>query len=116
LTEPKNALIKQYKKLFEMDQVELEVEPDALEAIADKALERKIGARGLRAVIEGIMTDIMYEVPSDETIEKVIIARDCVVNNEPPIVIRNPEKVRTVPSQTKSARTKQQRGGGRIGA
>lgn len=116
LTEPKNALIKQYQKLFELDQVELEVEGEALEAIADKALERKIGARGLRAVLEGIMTDVMYEVPSDETIEKVIVAKDCVVSNAPPTVIRNPEKVRTVPSQKKTARTKQQRGGGKIGA
>ncbi len=116
LTEPKNALIKQYKKLFEMDEVELEVKTGALEAIADKALERKIGARGLRAVIESIMTDIMYEVPSDETIEKVIIDKDCVLKKSAPEVIYNPEKVRSVPSQKKTTRSKQQRGGGKIGA
>jgi ATP-dependent Clp protease ATP-binding subunit ClpX len=116
LTEPKNALIKQYRKLFELDDVELVVSPEALEAIADKALERKIGARGLRAVIESIMTDIMYEIPSDETIEKVVINADCVLEKAPPEITRNPEKVRKVPAQKRTTRQKQQRGGGRIGA
>jgi len=116
LTEPKNALIKQYKKLFELDDVELLVDSKALEAIADKALEREIGARGLRAVIEDIMTDIMYDIPSDETIEKVIVHEECVTKNAPPEVIKNPEKVRKVPPQKRTTRAKQQRGGGRIGA
>jgi ATP-dependent Clp protease ATP-binding subunit ClpX len=117
LTEPKNALIKQYKKLFDLDDVELEVDPKALEAIADKAMERKIGARGLRAVIESIMTDIMYEIPSDETIEKVIVHADCVLKNEKPEVLKNPEKVKSVAAQKRTARAKQPRtGGGKIGA
>jgi len=117
LVEPKNALIKQYKKLMEMDDVELVVETGALEAVADKALERKIGARGLRAVLESIMTDIMYEIPSDETIEKVTINSDCVINGAMPVVVRNPDKVSsTLNTQKKSSRTKQERGGGKIGA
>ena len=80
LTEPKNAMTKQYQALMAYDSVELEFEPDALEAVADKAIEMKIGARGLRSVMEGIMTDIMYAVPSDSTISKVIITADGVRN------------------------------------
>ena len=80
LTEPKNAMTKQYQALMAYDSVELEFEPEALEAVADKAIEMKIGARGLRSVMEGIMTDIMYAVPSDSTISKVIITADGVRN------------------------------------
>lgn len=117
LTEPKNALIKQYKKLFELDNAELVVEPEALEAIADKAMERKIGARGLRAVIEGIMTDIMYEIPSDDTIEKVVIHAGCVTKGEVPEVLRNPDKVKApLPQKRTSSRSKNAGGGSRIGA
>ncbi len=83
LTEPKNALTKQYKKLLKLDDVELEFTSDALEAIADSAIERKIGARGLRAVLEGVMTKIMYDIPSDETISKVTITKECVTDNNP---------------------------------
>ena len=68
-TEPKNALVKQYKKLLQMDDVELEFEREALEAIVDKAIERKTGARGLRSIIEEIMRDIMFDIPSNEKIE-----------------------------------------------
>ncbi len=93
LTEPKNALIKQYAKLLELDEVELEVTREALEAIADKALERNIGARGLRAVIENIMTDIMYEIPSDRSIIKVIITPECVNQNKLPDVIRDESRL-----------------------
>lgn len=78
LTEPKNALTRQYKKLFEMDGVKLEFEKDALVAIAEKSLERKTGARGLRAIMENCMMDLMYHVPSDETIEKCTITRETV--------------------------------------
>lgn len=84
LTKPKNALTKQYTKLMKMDNVELVFEEEALNAIADLAIEREIGARGLRAVLEGIMTEIMYEVPSNENIAKVIITEDCVRNKEKP--------------------------------
>ena len=73
LTEPKNAMTRQYKALMSYDGVDLEYEPAALEAIADKAIEMKIGARGLRSVMEGVMTDIMYSVPSDKSAEKVLI-------------------------------------------
>ena len=88
LTEPKNAMTKQYKALMSYDGVDLEYNTDALEAIADKAIEMKIGARGLRSVMEGIMTDIMFSVPSEKNVEKVIITADCVNNNTSPEVIR----------------------------
>ena len=93
LKEPKNALVKQYKKLLEYDDVELEFEPEALDAIADKAIERNIGARGLRAVMEGLLTKIMYEIPSDPTVVKVVITRDCVEGKGAPELTRDPEKV-----------------------
>ena len=92
LTKPKNALVKQYKKLLEIDGVELEFEPDALEAIVDKAIERKTGARGLRSIIENVMTDIMYDIPSNEKIEKCIITKDTIQNNAKPKIIENPNK------------------------
>ena len=79
--------MKQYKALMRYDGVELEFEPDALGAIADKAIEMKIGARGLRSVMEKIMTDIMYAVPSDPTIEKVVVTADCVRGGTEPLVI-----------------------------
>lgn len=88
LTEPKNAMTKQYKALMSYDGVDLEYNTDALEAIADKAIEMKIGARGLRSVMEGIMTDVMFSVPSEKDVEKVIITADCVNNNTSPEVIR----------------------------
>ena len=78
LTEPKNAIVKQYKRLLDLDGVELEFTDDALEAIADQAVERKIGARGLRAILEKVMTDIMYEIPSDENIGRCLITKDVV--------------------------------------
>ena len=93
LQEPKNALVKQYKKLLEYDDVDLEFTPDALEAIADKAIERNIGARGLRAVMEGMLTQIMYDVPSDPTITKVVITKACVEGTEKPELTYDPEKV-----------------------
>ena len=88
LVEPKNALVRQYQTLMAMDNVELEIQPDALEAIAQKAIDRQIGARGLRAVMEQTMTKIMYAIPSDLSIHKVIITPECV-NGEPPLVIRD---------------------------
>ena len=88
LTEPKNAIIKQYKVMLGFDDVQLEFTREALEAIADKALEMDIGARGLRSIMEGMMTDIMYTVPSDETIEKIVINDACVKGDEKPQLIR----------------------------
>lgn len=92
LTEPKNALVKQYKALLAYDGVALEFQQGALEAVADKAIERNIGARGLRAVMEGMLTKVMYDIPSDPTITKVTITADCV-NGAEPVVERDPEKV-----------------------
>ncbi|HIS66009.1 MAG TPA: ATP-dependent Clp protease ATP-binding subunit ClpX [Candidatus Scatomorpha merdipullorum] len=92
LTEPKNALTKQYKVLLDYDGVQLEFEPDALGAIADRAIELKIGARGLRSVMEQVMTGIMYKVPSDPSIERVVVTADCVRNSTEPMVIHKPAK------------------------
>ena len=95
LKEPKNALIKQYRKLFDMDGVELSFEEEAVGAIADKAFERKTGARGLRSIMEGILTDIMYQIPSDETIQECIITKETVTEGEEPTVVRkNGSKVK----------------------
>lgn len=92
ITEPKNALVKQYKKLFDMDHVELEIQPDAIEAIAEKALERKTGARGLRGIMEKIMTNIMYEVPSRDDVKKCIITRETVeAEQDPELVLAEPK-------------------------
>ena len=78
LEEPKNALIKQYKALFKLDNVTLEFKKDAVRAVAKKALERKIGARGLRSIMENLMMDIMYEIPSDDSIKKFTVTADMV--------------------------------------
>ena len=93
LTEPKNALVKQYKALLAYDGVGLVFEQAALAAVADKAIERNIGARGLRAVMEGMLTKVMYDIPSDPTITKVTITADCVNSGAEPVVERDPEKV-----------------------
>ena len=82
-----------------MDDVELEFEREALEAIVDKAIERKTGARGLRSIIEEIMRDIMFDIPSNEKIEKCIITRDTVVNNAGPKIVENPDKIKNVKSK-----------------
>ncbi len=88
LTEPKNALVKQYQALMAYDDVKLEFDPKALEAIADKAIDMDIGARGLRSIMEGLMTELMFEVPSDNTIETVIITADSVKNGSRPVIYR----------------------------
>ena len=92
MTEPKNSIVKQYTKLFEFDGVELEFKKEALEAVADVTLERKTGARGLRSVLEGVLTELMFKIPSDATAEKVIITEDTVKGSKDPIVLRNPAK------------------------
>ena len=91
VTKPKNALVKQYKKLFKLDDVELEFEQDSLEAIVNKAIERKTGARGLRSIIEDIMRDIMYEIPSNPQIEKCIITKNTVEGTDKPIIVLRKE-------------------------
>ena len=88
LKQPKNALIKQYQKLFAMDRVELSFDDDAVDRIAELALERKIGARGLRSIMEGVMMDIMYEIPSDDTIIKCRVTKAAVDGTDKPIVVR----------------------------
>ena len=92
VVEPKNALVKQYKKLLEIDGVELEFKDDAIEAIVNKAIELKTGARGLRSIIEGIMTDIMFEIPSNDKITKCIITKETVENGSEPEVVVDENK------------------------
>lgn len=92
LVEPKNSLVKQYQKLFEIDGVELVFEQEALEAIVDKAIERKTGARGLRSIIEEIMRDIMFDIPSNPNIEKCIIKKETVLENAGPETIMGENK------------------------
>ena len=93
LQEPKNALVKQYKKLLEYDDVDLEFTEDALNAIADKAIERNIGTRGLRAVMEGLLTKVMYEIPSDETVVKAVVTKECVEGTAEPELTHDPDKI-----------------------
>src|SRR5712671_1633895 len=87
LTEPRNALVKQYQRLFELDGVELEFEPDALEAIADQANLRGTGARGLRAILEEVLLSVMYEVPSNPNAARVLITREVVLENVNPTIV-----------------------------
>ena len=108
LTQPKNALVKQYKKLFEMDNVYLDFSEEALNAIADEAIKRKTGARGLRAIVEEIMTEIMFDIPSDETIEKVIINEKCITEKQNPDVVRLP--LGEVRPQIKAKKVKKRKG------
>ena len=96
LKEPKNALSKQYKKLFAYDDVKLSFEDDALEAIADLAVERKTGARGLRSIMEKVMMDVMFNIPSDKTIKECIITKGSVLDGESPRVIRETPEIKTI--------------------
>ena len=107
VTKPKNALVKQYQKLFRMDNVELEFEDEALGLIVDKAIERKTGARGLRSIIEEIMRDIMFEIPSNPKIEKCIVTKETVLNGEPPkIIINNNREIHKKANKSKRVTTK----------
>ena len=92
VTEPKNALVKQYKKLLSFDGVELEFKEDAISAIVDKAIERNTGARGLRSIIEDVMRDVMFDIPSNPKIEKCIITRETVLEGKQPDLVINEEK------------------------
>jgi ATP-dependent Clp protease ATP-binding subunit ClpX len=109
LTEPKNALVKQYQKLFNLDDVDLEFTPDALDAVAELALSRGTGARGLRAIMESILLGVMYEVPSRTDISKVIIGKACVESNAPATLVERTDEApkrasrRDKPSEEKSA-------------
>lgn len=108
LTEPKNALIKQYKELFAYDNVKLEVDDDAITAIAEKANARKTGARGLRAILEEALSETMFEIPSDETVETVTITKDVIEKKAKPIVTHNPDREKLVKPPVKKKRTKAQ--------
>ena len=99
MTEPKNALLKQYKALFALDDVELIFDDTALEAVADKTLEKKTGARGLRSILENVLMPTMYSVPSDETVETVRITAACVTDGAAPIIERNPMKKAKMPEK-----------------
>jgi len=103
LTEPKNAIIRQFQYLFELDDVYLEFEEAALKAIGSKAIERGTGARGLRAIVEEFMTDIMFDVPSDDTVEKIIITEGCVLRKEKPLVVNNDNRQPIVRPKKKKA-------------
>ena len=96
LTKPKNALVKQYQKILELDDVELEFEEEALVEIAKKAIERKTGARGLRSIIEGIMLDVMFDLPSRDDVAKCIITQDAVIYKSriPKLVLKDGTIVR----------------------
>lgn len=106
LTVPKNSIVQQYKKLFELDDVELYFEDEALEAIARKAQEQHTGARGLRGIMEDILTDLMFETPSDNTIEKIIVTKETVTDNAKPQIIRRKEKKSLPLNLTKKDATK----------
>lgn len=112
LTKPKNSLIKQYKKLVELDGVELEFEPEAIQVIVDQAIERNTGARGLRSIIEDIMRDVMFDIPSNYKISKCIITKETALNKAQPKLIldennkRGPLKMRKVDNRVKKAKNK----------
>ena len=93
LTEPKNCLVSQYKKLFDLDKVDLEFTPEAIDAIAEKTIARKTGARGLRSIMEDTLKNLMFEVPSDYTIEKITVTKDSVENGAAPEIVHNPDRV-----------------------
>ena len=93
LTEPKNCLVSQYKKLFDLDKADLEFTPEALDAIAEKTIARKTGARGLRSIMEDTLKNLMFEVPSDYTIEKITVTKDSVENGAAPEIVHNPDRV-----------------------
>ncbi len=103
MQEPKNSVLKQYQALFKMDDVELEFEPEALKAIAEKTIERKTGARGLRSIIEGTLQQLMFDIPSNYLVEKVTITADAVLKGEKPVLTENPArkpKALTMPLET----------------
>lgn len=95
LREPKNAILKQYKALLSLDEVDLEFEEDAIKEIAHKSFERKTGARGLRSILEAVMNEVMYEVPSDENIARCIITKEAVLGTGKPVIEYRTQKVGT---------------------
>jgi len=100
LTEPKNALVKQYQKFFELDNVALEFKVDALQAIANEAIKRNTGARGLRAIVENLMRDVMYEIPSRGDIKQCVVTKECIKNNEEPLLVTSAERPKKKKEET----------------
>lgn len=92
LTEPKNALVKQYQRLFEMEKIKLEFASNAIEAIAEDAVNKKSGARGLKSIIENVMLDIMYDIPSRDNVREVLIDADVIRKKKPPVVVYDNEE------------------------
>ena len=109
LKEPKNSLVKQYQELFRMDNVELELDDDALRAIAKETLEKKTGARGLRGVMERVLQPLMYESPSDYRIEKITITEDYVLGKSEPLLVRNEAREQPAPLLVAPASAPQRR-------
>ena len=101
ITKPKNALVKQYKRLFELNDVQLEVEKGTVKAIAKKALEKKTGARGLRNIMENVMRDIMYEIPSRDDVEKCVITEKSIEDAKPKLVLREAKPASEKPMEEK---------------
>ncbi len=97
LLEPKNSMVKQYQRLFELDRIRLEFEQDALEEIARLAIQRKTGARGLRGILEDTLSALMFDAPSDHTIERIVITKGCVDHTDEPLILRDPERLPAEP-------------------
>jgi ATP-dependent Clp protease ATP-binding subunit ClpX len=106
LTEPKNALVKQYQRLFDLDNVELEFDAPALDAIADLALDRGTGARGLRAIMESTLLSVMYDVPSRGDVAKVIVNKDCIENGAQPHFIK---RTGDIPKRSRAAKGQEEK-------
>jgi len=99
IKEPKNALLKQYKKLFELDGVQLEMDDDAVEEVAKKALERKTGARGLRSIMEELLLDTMYSIPSEENANRCLISKECVTEKKAPKITYTERCKKSLPAE-----------------
>ena len=98
MTEPKNAYTKQYAKLFEMEDVELDFRDDALKAVARKAMDRKTGARGLRSILEDVLLEVMYKIPSEAEVVKVIVDENVIAgSSEPMLIYENQDKQKILP-------------------
>ena len=92
MTKPRNAIVKQYEKMFDMENIDLEIKPEAVRAVSQKAMKLKTGARGLRTIMEDKMLELMYDVPSEHDIEKIVIDENVINNNQKPIIIKKPEE------------------------
>lgn len=112
LTEPKNSIVRQYQHLFQLDNIQLKFEPEALNAVADKAIELKTGARGLRAIVEDHLSDVMFEAPSDHTLESVTITKDCITGDAKPILThdtsRKPSRLQISTTRRLSPRSRRE--------